>query len=202
MSFCPRCGTHLVDRISGDRTRQTCPSEGCGFTDYGEQSIATGAVVVRNGGFLLIQRRSPTRTWWQIPGGYVEIGESIDDAVVREVQEETGITARVTDILGLRHSSGAPPARLVSNLYVVFRLEAIEGQPRGDGQESFDAGFFSQAEILDMEGVSAMSHWAIEKALGAESHGGFQLQAYREGLHRPGFTLYGFELPRFPAQER
>lgn len=197
MQFCPRCGTPLIPRVSGERIRQTCPSEGCGFTDYGEQSIATGAVVMREESFLLIQRRSPTRTWWQIPGGYVEIGESIDEAVVREVREETGITARVTDVLGFRHSSGTPPARPVSNIYVVFRLEALEGEPRGDGQESFDAAFFQLDDIARMGAdVSAMTHWAIEKAQCAARHGGFQLQPYREGLHRPGFTLFGFELPR------
>jgi 8-oxo-dGTP pyrophosphatase MutT (NUDIX family) len=116
MNFCPRCGTRLHARTSGAHTRRSCASEGCGFTDYGEQSIATGAVVVRNGRYLLIQRRSPARTWWQIPGGYVEVGESIDDAIIREVFEETGVTSRVISVLGLRHAAGLPPARPVSKI--------------------------------------------------------------------------------------
>jgi len=188
VNFCPRCGKPLHARTSGAHTRLSCVSEGCGFTDYGEQSIATGAVVVRDGSYLLIQRRSPTRTWWQIPGGYVEVGESIDDAVVREVLEETGVASRVIGVLGLRHAAGVPPARPVSNIYVVYHLEAVDGQPRPDGEESFDTGFFGSEAIEQMPDVSAMSLWAIEQVRLASA---LVLQPEREGLHRPGFTLYG-----------
>jgi 8-oxo-dGTP pyrophosphatase MutT (NUDIX family) len=75
-----------------------CPAEGCGFVHYGEHSIGTGAVVFREGRVLLIERRTGTRSWWQIPGGYVEVDESIDVAMEREVMEETGVTARITEV--------------------------------------------------------------------------------------------------------
>lgn len=113
----------------------------------------------------------------------------MDEAAIREVLEETGVSTRVLGVLGIRHSSGVAPARPVSNVYVVFHLEAVDGHPRPDGQESFDAAFFAPDEIMTMGAdVSAMSHWAIEQALSSSR---FSRVPEREGLHRPGFTLYG-----------
>ncbi len=61
--------------------------------------------MIRDGKALLIQRGlNPNRGDWQIPGGYVEADEVIVEAVEREVLEESGITARVTDVIGLRGS--------------------------------------------------------------------------------------------------
>lgn len=174
--------------------RRMCPAEGCGFVHYGDHSIGTGAVVFRDDRVLLIERRTGSRSWWQIPGGYVEVDEPIDAAMEREVLEETGVTARITEVLGFRHAAGMQPERPVSNIYVVFRLEAVAGDPRPDMDETFDAGFYSPAEITAMPTVSSMSHWAIEQAMLARSTRGLLYEPPREGLHRPGHTLYG--LPR------
>ena len=63
-------------------------------------------------------RRTPARSWWQIPGGYVEVDEAIDVAMEREVLEETGVTARIREVVGFRHAAGLQPERPVSNIYV------------------------------------------------------------------------------------
>jgi ADP-ribose pyrophosphatase YjhB (NUDIX family) len=85
----------------------------CGYTHYGEASIGTGAVVFRGERVLLIERRVPGRTFWQIPGGYVEEDEAIASAVEREVLEETGVVARTVDVVGFRHAPGLQPVRPV-----------------------------------------------------------------------------------------
>lgn len=190
MKFCPYCGTSLVESYEGGRMRPMCPSEDCGFKHYGDHSIGTGAVVLRGDEILLVERRTNARSWWQIPGGYVEIDEEMQPAIEREVMEEAGIEARVQEVVGFRHAAGLQPARPVSNIYVIFRLESVSGDPRPDNDETFDAGFFTLAQIAEMPTVSSMSRWGIELAL-AEPHPGFQLEPFREGLHRPGNTLYG-----------
>ena len=61
--------------------------------------VAVGAVVVYQGRALLVQRgRAPARGAWVIPGGGVELGETVDVAVAREVREECGITIAVGDL--------------------------------------------------------------------------------------------------------
>ena len=192
MNFCPRCGTALMLRPEGGRPRPMCPAAGCGFTYYGDASIGTGAVVLRGDDVLLIERRGPGRTWWQIPGGFVEVDEPIHAAIEREVMEETGVTARTLDVVGFRHASGVPE-RPVANIYVVFRLIAESGEPRPDGEESFAVRFVPRDEVAGLPGVSSMSLWAIETALAAPAARGLQIEPHREGLHRPGHTI--FRLP-------
>lgn len=192
MNFCPRCGTALTLRAEGGRPRPMCPAPGCGFTYYGDASIGTGAVVLRGDDILLIERRAPGRTWWQIPGGFVEVDEAIHAAVEREVLEETGVTARTLDVVGFRHAAGVPD-RPIANIYVVFRLLAESGDPRPDHEESFAAAFVPRAEIAGLPGVSSMSLWAIQTALAAPPSGGMLVEPPREGLQRPGQTI--FRLP-------
>lgn len=184
MKYCPKCATELSNRHEGGRERVACPS--CEYVFFGDFSIGVGGVVVRDGKFLLIRRgQEPRRGWWQLPGGYVEHDEPIDEAVTREVYEEAGVRAQVENVVGLRHSLGAPSA----NVYVIFRLAYVEGEPRADGIEITGAGFFSLEEIASMEKVQNLSKWAIGTTLSRPD--GFMRVGEPADLARPGYTLYG-----------
>lgn len=64
--------------------------------------MGVGAVVIRDGKVLLIRRgKPPLRGRWMIPGGTVELGESLEQAVVREVREETGLVVRPHEPLAI-----------------------------------------------------------------------------------------------------
>jgi 8-oxo-dGTP pyrophosphatase MutT (NUDIX family) len=190
MTYCPRCGSRLVPREDGGRARLFCPAEGCGFHHYGDFSIGVGAVVLRGERVLLVQRRVPGRTFWQTPGGYVEVDEEIHAAVEREVLEEAGVTARVIDVIGFRHAA-AVPERPVANIYVAFRLEALAGEPRPDGVETFDAGFFTADEAAAIPGMSVESLWFVRRALAAAQGAGFTYEAPSDLAQRPGRSLFG-----------
>ena len=61
---------------------------------------AVGAVITRKDEVLLVERsQEPSRGLWSIPGGLVELGEAVRDAVKREVLEETGLEVEVKDLL-------------------------------------------------------------------------------------------------------
>lgn len=184
MNYCPKCASALTTRREGGRERLACPS--CGYVFFGEFSIGVGGVVLRDGKALLIRRgQEPQRGWWQIPGGYCEHDEAIHDAVVREVYEEAGIEARVENVLGLRHSLGGPS----TNLYVIFRLVPLAGEPRADGEEITGAGFFSLGDIERMDKVQSLSKWAISTALRRPD--GFRRVVEPAELARPGYALFG-----------
>jgi 8-oxo-dGTP diphosphatase len=62
--------------------------------------VGVGAVVVRDGRVLLVRRgKEPLKGRWVVPGGTVELGETLEDAVVREVAEETGVHIRPREVL-------------------------------------------------------------------------------------------------------
>jgi len=62
--------------------------------------VGVGAIIFRGDSVLLAQRgREPSYGKWSIPGGLVELGESLQDAVRREVREEVGLDVRVEDLV-------------------------------------------------------------------------------------------------------
>jgi 8-oxo-dGTP diphosphatase len=62
--------------------------------------VGVGGVVIDNGRALLIRRGSePMKGQWSIPGGTLELGESLESGVVRELQEETGLTVRILEMI-------------------------------------------------------------------------------------------------------
>ncbi|NQU21118.1 MAG: NUDIX domain-containing protein [Candidatus Nealsonbacteria bacterium] len=73
----------------------------CGFVDYGNPKPCV-AVVIRRGGQILLGRRGvePAKGKWDFLGGFIEANETAEQAVVREIREETGIEVRVVEYLG------------------------------------------------------------------------------------------------------
>lgn len=188
MNYCPKCGAKLGSRPEGGRERAACNE--CSFVHFGDFSIGVGGVVIRDGKALLIRRgQEPFAGWWQIPGGYAEFDEEIEQAVEREVFEESGVRARAVKVLGIRNSLGRPGTGQAStNVYVIFLMEPLEGEAKMDGGESTAAEFFSLEEIEAMEKAQNLSKWAIRAALG---NGGGLEKVDDPNLRRPGYVLYG-----------
>jgi ADP-ribose pyrophosphatase YjhB (NUDIX family) len=71
--------------------------------------LVVGGVVVHQGELLMVRRANdPSKGLWSVPGGRVEKGEYLVDAVSREVLEETGLTVKVADLLGILEVVGEP----------------------------------------------------------------------------------------------
>src|SRR5512135_3110638 len=88
-------------------------------------NIGVGGAVVRDGRLLLVRRASRRgRGNWQLPGGFIEPDETIEHAVIREVQEEAGVVAEVEGVLGLR-SRYDPESG--NGIYVVLLLRQLSG---------------------------------------------------------------------------
>lgn len=95
--FCPRCGSERF--LEHDARAKRCAA--CGFTFYHNASAATVAVIFNSRGELLVARRAldPARGTLDLPGGFVDPGESLTDGCRREVLEETGGEAIVERLL-------------------------------------------------------------------------------------------------------
>ncbi len=99
---------------------------------------ATGAVV--HAGKVLYVRRNyePHKGTWTLPGGHVEHTETLDEAVIRELREETGIEVRVVGVVGVRTRWGEAGGAVL----VIFRCELVTGEPHADNYEISAAEFF------------------------------------------------------------
>ena len=142
----------------------------------------------------MVQRgHNPFAGSWQIPGGYAEHDELLSLAVEREVEEESGIVARVNDVVALRHSLADTVGGPSTNIYMIFRLEYLQGEPIFDGDEIADAGFFSLDQMTNMEAVQGLSRWGIEQALVTKPGSGLSVGGDELINNRPGWELFGLE---------
>ncbi len=118
-------------------------------------------------GRLLLVRRLSRRGYgnWQVPGGFVEQDETIEKAVVREVEEEAGVTAEVQGVLGIRNRYDEDGG---NSIYVVMLLNGLSGEPKPDMTEVDRAEFFTLAEILTIEQIGAINVEVAKQALSAD----------------------------------
>lgn len=102
--------------------------------------VTVDAVVEQEDKILLVRRgREPFRGAWALPGGFVEYGESAEEAVAREVMEETGVAIDVEGLLGVYSSPHRDPRGHVISICYLARGR---GEPEG-GSDAAEARFFS-----------------------------------------------------------
>ena len=106
-TYCPRCTTPLVEKYLYNAVRATCPQ--CGFILFLEPKLVT-VVVIQRGETVLLGRRNmePARGMWSFVSGYVDRGEKVEEAAVREVKEETNLDVQLDQLLGVFSEQGNP----------------------------------------------------------------------------------------------
>ena len=114
--------------------------------------VGVGAVLIHEGKVLLIQRaKEPLRGRWIIPGGTVEVGETLEEALVREVAEETGLTVTPGHLLGvfdrIERRDGAVDFHYV---IVDYLCRYVSGDLRA-GSDALAARFATLAELPELD---------------------------------------------------
>jgi ADP-ribose pyrophosphatase YjhB (NUDIX family) len=142
LGFCFRCGSALVARHQEDRERPTCPE--CGFIHYLDPKVAV-AVVLGDDHRVLLGRRGidPGSGLWSFPAGYVNRGEVLEEAAVREVLEELGLMVRLTGLVGAYSERGA------AVVLIVYAGEVQAGEPTPDGREVSEVRWFPLDQLPD-----------------------------------------------------
>jgi 8-oxo-dGTP diphosphatase len=106
--------------------RPTCPP------------IAADVIIEIGGRIVLIERRNYP-PGWAIPGGFVDVGETVEAAAIREMREETGLDVEITDLLGVYSRPDRDPRGHTISLVYVGRAQ---GTPKAD-DDAKTAGLFS-----------------------------------------------------------
>ena len=141
-------------------------------------SQSVGGVCLRDGKVLLARHTyGAGKGMFIIPGGYVDFGETPEETLVREYQEETGITVKAGKLLGMRFSA--------KDWYAVFEAIYIQGEARSDGDENDQVVWMEINEALANESVPVLTKKMISCAISGK---GFELTPYDSKT--PGRNLY------------
>jgi 8-oxo-dGTP diphosphatase len=109
--------------------------------------VAVDGVLIKNKKILLIKRgNEPFKNKWALPGGFVEYGERVEEAIVREFKEETGINVRIKKFFGVFSDPDRDPRGHV--ISIVFLLESDDEQRAGD--DAIDARFFDLDNLPEL----------------------------------------------------
>lgn len=96
-AYCPKCGSSSF-HINNEKSKRC---EHCGFTYYFNSSAATVALILNQEGELLVCRRAkePKKGTLDLPGGFIDMNETAEEGVAREVLEETGLVVKKSTYL-------------------------------------------------------------------------------------------------------
>lgn len=116
--------------------------------------LAIGAVVISKGKILLVKRKNPPgKDYWAIPGGSVRWGESLQEATVREIKEETGVSIKPQDIVEILEVIEKDEAGEVIFHYLIvdFQAKYLGGKLK-PGDDALEVGWFTpeKAECLKL----------------------------------------------------
>ena len=141
-------------------------------------SQSVGGVFIRDGKVLLARHTyGAGKGMFIIPGGYVNFGEIPEETLVREYQEETGITVKAGKLIGMRFSA--------KDWYAVFEAIYVEGEARSDGDENDQVVWMDPQEALANESVPELTKKMISCAVSGKR---FELTPYNSKT--PGRNLY------------
>ncbi|OGR81538.1 MAG: hypothetical protein A2902_01025 [Elusimicrobia bacterium RIFCSPLOWO2_01_FULL_64_13] len=155
---CRQCGAPLELRRPEfeDRDRLVCPA--CGFIAYTNPLLVAGAVPEDRDGILLLRRGiEPARGSWTFPAGFVELGETVAEAAVRETREEIGVTIRITGLLGVYSYAETGVVTVVYRAKVEGGVPAVSRE--AEAVAKFSAGDIPWKEVAFRSTRDALKDW-------------------------------------------
>ena len=163
--FCPACGGPLEPRVlkQGDPHRLVCGR--CGFVFYLDPKVAVGTSIRTGDSGLVLVRRAiePGYGLWVFPGGYVDRGEDITAAAIREAREEAGLHVRLDAMVNVYSYPGRPL------IIIVYAASVLSGELCTD-EECLEARIFAPDEIPWSRLAFRSTHEALRDYLAGHRH--------------------------------
>ena len=159
--FCPVCGGALESRSikNGDPARLVCTT--CEFIFYLDPKLAVGTIITDEQNRVVLVKRAiePGYGKWVFPGGYVDRGEEVRAAAVREAREETGLDVRLDRLINIYSYAGRVPV-------IVVYAATMTGGCLGCDDEGLEARFFEPETIPWDELAFRSTREALKEFLG------------------------------------
>ncbi|MCP8311790.1 MAG: NUDIX hydrolase [Candidatus Methylarchaceae archaeon HK02M1] len=129
--------------------------------------VGVGALIKKNGSVLLVKREhEPGKGRWSLPGGLVNLGERVVEAVKREVEEEVGLRVEVVDLIDVFDSIMYDDESRVRFHYVIlgFEVRAVGGEVRGSEEASL-VHWFKAEELRSLRMTSTTKRLLKDRLL-------------------------------------
>jgi NAD+ diphosphatase len=169
--FCGACGSPLVDKEAGsgegedeDAGGRICPA--CGRVHFPRISPAVIVLIRRGPEILLAHNARFPKGRFGLIAGFVEAGETLEEAVVRETREEAGVEIR--NIRYAKSQSWPFP----DSLMVAFTADWASGEAKPDGREIAELRWCSASELPDIPPIGSVARYLIEEFLRGAGRGG------------------------------
>ena len=158
-AFCPMCGGGLEPRLLKPSEPERLVCTRCGFVFYLDPKVAVGTLIRNADNELALVRRAiePGYGKWTFPGGYVDRGEPVREAAIREAKEEVGPDVRLDSLLNVYSYPKAP-------VIIVYLATMIGGCVACD-DEGLEAMFFGAGAIPWSELAFRSTHDALTEYL-------------------------------------
>ena len=138
-TYCHRCGEVLEEQHVAGALRPKC--EGCGEVVFLDPKLAVVVIASRDSQILMVKRDiDPMMGRWSFPSGYVDRGEVVEEAAVREVREETNVEVSLEALLGVYSRQNAPV------VLVAYAARIVGGSPEA-GDEAQAVKLFSADDL-------------------------------------------------------
>ena len=141
MKFCSNCAHPVIlKHVEGDnRPRYVC--DNCNMIHYQNPNVVTGCLPIWKDKVLLAKRAiEPRKGYWNVPGGYLENGETVEEGAVREVWEEACINVEIISL----HAVFSIPRINQVYMHYLAKMPDLNFSP---GIESLEVKLFTEAEI-------------------------------------------------------
>jgi 8-oxo-dGTP diphosphatase len=151
--YCPRCASALEFGPREGEGSAVLHCTSCGLVIYDNPAPTASALVLDQSGRLMLTRRAkpPAQEMWDVPGGFIEPGEHPEQAVRRELMEETGLTVEVGDRVGFFCDTYGDDG--MPTLNIVYRARVTGGVERAADDVS-EIGWFPLGELPSGEEIA------------------------------------------------
>lgn len=157
--FCPYCGKKVIEKTLGGKVHYYCPE--CDCIHYENPLPAVAVLVLNQQNQLLLVKRSvePAKGAWCLPGGFIEIDESIEEAALRELEEETGLKGEIGGLVDFFSQRSQYYGAI---LIFGYRVKILGGELKA-GDDAQEVSFY---DLNALPPIAFLSHQRlIEKVI-------------------------------------
>jgi len=174
--FCPMCGQRLHTEVikSSEPERLVCSR--CHFVFYLDPKVAVGTIGAIDGKIVLLRRGiEPAYGKWVFPGGYIDQGETVEEAGIREAKEEVNLDVRIDSLLNVYSYRGRPV------IIIVYAVQIVGGELRA-ADEAIEVNAFPPEQIPWKNLAFPSTREALEEYVGKYRARLFTMKAGKEDI--------------------